>query len=132
MAPVNYSYQSKKKPQNLSFCLFCNSFASFLLQTSNLMHSSLHLSHRFTSCDLYLHCWSVPSRAKCSFCFGPPEINDSNSKYISALIAQSWKRKRKELWKYKHHCFILSSLLLSFNGLFAPYNSTWKSAFIIY
>ena len=35
-------------------------------------------------------------------------------------------KKGKELWRYKHHCFILSSPLLSFNGLFASYNNSTR------
>ena len=43
MVPVDYSYQSKRSIRNLSFYLSSNSLASFLSQTSNLVHSSLHL-----------------------------------------------------------------------------------------
>ena len=148
MVPVDYSYQSKKKHQDpppppffffFFFYLSSNSFSSFLSQTSNLVHRSLSTwSPRFTSHDLYLRCRSLASRAKRSFYFGLPKINGSNSKW-SQLWLHNLKRKKKkekkegkkELWTYKHHCFILSSSLLSFNGPFAPYNSTWKNVFII-
>ena len=65
MVPVDY-YQSKKKYRNLFFYLYSNSFASFLLQTSNFVHRSLHLSTwspRFISHDLYVRCRSLASRA---------------------------------------------------------------------
>jgi len=112
MVPVN----RKRSIWNLSFYLSKFYFASFLLRMSKLLHSSLHLSTwspSFISCDLYLRCWSLANRAKRCFNFGPLKINGTNSKSVSALIAQSWKN-RKELWKYKHHCFILSSLLLCY------------------
>ena len=90
LVPVDYSCQSKKKYQEpfillvqLQLCQFPNSFASFLLQTSNLLHSSLHLttwSPRVTSRDLYLRCRSLASRAKRSFHFGPPKTNGNSSK----------------------------------------------------
>ena len=100
MVPVDY-YQSKKKYRNLFFYLSSNSFASFLLQTFNFVHRSLHLSTwspRFISHDLYVRCRSLASRAKLSsssssssssfffFFFGggggggSPKINSSNSK----------------------------------------------------
>ena len=136
--------KKKKGIRNRFFYLSSNSFASFLSQTSNLVHRSLHLSTwspRFTSHDLYLRCRSLASRAKRSFYFGPPKINGSNSK-LSLLWLHNLEKKRKkkkkkkkkgkERWRYKHHCFILSSSLLSFNGLFAPYNNTWKNVFIIF
>ena len=140
LVPVDYSCQSKKKYQEpflllvqLQLCQFPNSFASFLLQTSNLLHSSLHLttwSPRVTSRDLYLRCRSLASRAKRSFHFGPPKTNGNSSK-LSLLCLHNLEKNRKELWRYKHHCFIFSSSLPSFSGLFDPYNSTWKNAFII-
>ena len=131
MVPVDYSYQSKKKYQE-PFCFTCpsNSFASFLSLTSNLVHHSPNLSTwspRFPSHDWYLCCWSLASRAKHSFYFGPLKTNGSNSK-LSLLWLHNLEKNGKELWRYKHHC----SLLLSFNRLFAPYNSTWKNVFIIY
>ena len=43
MVPVDYSYQQKRSIRNLFFYLSSNSFASFLSQTSNLVHNSLHL-----------------------------------------------------------------------------------------
>ena len=67
LVPVDYFYQSKKSIRNLFFYLSSNSFASFLSQTSNLVHRSLHLSTwspRFTSHYLYLRCRSLASRAK--------------------------------------------------------------------
>ena len=74
--PIN----QKRSIRNLFFYLSSNSFASFLSQTSNLVHRSLHLSTwspRFTSHDLYLRCWSLASRAKRSFYLGPLKINGS-------------------------------------------------------
>ena len=76
-------------------------------------------SPRFTRHDLYQR-RSLASRAKRSFYFGPPKINGSNSK-VSLLWLHNLEKNEKELWRYKHHCFILSSSLISFNGLFAPY-----------
>jgi len=76
-------------------------------------------SPRFISRDLYL-CLAI--RAKWSCHFGPPKINGSSSKFNSALIAKPWEKTNKNgkiLWKYKHHCSILISSLLSFSGLFA-------------
>ena len=78
-------------------------------------------SPRFISRDLYL---SLAIWAKRSFHFSPLKINGSSSKSNSALIAKPWEKTKtkkhgKILWKYKHHCSILISLLLSFNGLFA-------------
>ena len=66
MVPVDYSYQSKRSIRNLFFYLSSNNFASFLSQTSILVHRSLHLSiwsPRYTSHDLYLRCRSLASRA---------------------------------------------------------------------
>ena len=113
MVPVDYSYQSKKKYQE-PFCFTCpsNSFTSFLLPTSNLVHRSPNLStwsSRFPSHDLYLCCWSLASRAKHSFYFGPLKTNGSNSK-LSLLCLHNPPKNGKELGKYKHHCFILSVL----------------------
>ena len=84
------SFSIKKRSiRNLFFYLSSNSFARVLSQTSNLVHSSLHLStrsSRFTSRDLYQRCQSLGNRAK--YCYvGPPKINVSNSKSIPALIA---------------------------------------------
>ena len=46
MVLIDYLYQSKKKHsiRNLSFYLYSNSFASFLSQMFELLHSSLYLS----------------------------------------------------------------------------------------
>ena len=97
MVPVDYSFQSIgillsiKTEVSGTFPFTCpvNSFASFLLQMSNLtLCTALSTwSPRVTRCNLYLNCWSLASWAKCSFHFSPPKINGSNSKYISALIA---------------------------------------------
>ena len=134
MVPVDYSYQSKKKYQEPFFYLSSNSIASFLSQTSNLVHHSLHLSTwsprspRFTSHDLYLCCWSLASRAKRSFYFGPLMINGSNSKLSLFWLHNFPPKNGKELWRYKHRCFILSSSLLSFNFLLiiAHYYYYWS------
>ena len=99
VVPVDYSYQSKQKDQEPFLLVSSNSFASFLSQTSNLVQGSLHLSTwspRFTSHDLYLRCWSLASRAKRSFYFGPPKINGSNSK-LSLL----WLHNLEKKWKKK-------------------------------
>ena len=67
-APIN----QKRSIRYLFFYLSSNSFGSFLSQTSNLVHRSLHLSTwspRLTSHDLYLRCRSLASRAKRSFHF---------------------------------------------------------------
>ena len=128
MVLVHYPYQSQSIG-NLFFYLSSNSFASFLSQTSNLVHCSLHLftwSPRFTSHDLYLRCQSPASWAKCSFYFGPPKINCSNSK-LSLLWLHNLEKIEKN-YKDINTTFILSSSLLSF----ASYNSTWKDVFIIY
>ena len=79
------------------FYLSSNSFASFLSQTSNLVHRSLHLSTwspRFTSHDLYLRRRSLASRAKRSFYFGPPKINGSNCK-LSLLWLHNLEKMEK-------------------------------------
>ena len=73
-----------------------NSFASFLSQTSNLVHRSLLLdisfwSPKFTSHDLHR---SLAGRAKRSFYFGPPKINDSNSK-LSLLWLHNLEKMEK-------------------------------------
>ena len=101
MVPVDYSYQSKKKYQEPLLLLFTwpvtASFASFLSQTSNLVHRSLHLSTwspRFTSHSLYLRRRSLASRAKRSFYFGPPKINGSNSKLSLLWLHNLEKMKR--------------------------------------
>ena len=47
MVPVDY-YQSKRSIMNLFFYLSSNSFASFLSQTSNLVHCTLHYLHLLT------------------------------------------------------------------------------------
>ena len=55
--PIN----QKRSTRNLFFFLSSKSFASFLWQTSDLVHSSLHLSTwppRFTCHDLCLSCRS--------------------------------------------------------------------------
>ena len=94
----DYSYQSKKEVSGtLFFYLSSNSFASFLSQTSNLVHSSLHLSTwspRFANRDMYLGSSSVlvliGSHSLCNsfvvnqFLFShqmekiPPRNNESN------------------------------------------------------
>ena len=89
----------KRSTRNLFFYLSSSSFASFLSQTSNLVHRSLHLStwsplHRFTSHDPYLRCRSLASRAKRSFYFGPPKINGSNSK-LSLLWLHNLEKMEK-------------------------------------
>ena len=94
--PIN----QKRSIRNVSFYLSSSSLASFLSQTSNLVHRSLHLSTWspwFTSRDLYLRCRAVASRAKLSCYFGPPKINGSNSKSISALIKKKKKKKKKKI-----------------------------------
>ena len=63
----------------------------------------------FISRDLYLHCRSLANRAKRSFYFGPPTI--------CALLHNLEKTEQ-------HKCFILSSSLLWFNGIFAPIGET--------
>ena len=115
-APINQKKKKKKKKsiRYVFFYLSSNSFGSFLSQTSNLVHRSLHLSTwspRLTSHDLYLRCRSLASRAERSFYFGPPKINGRNSK-LSLFWLHNFEgtfKKKKELWRYKHHCFILSS-----------------------
>ena len=132
MVLVHYSYQSQRSIRNLFFYLSSNSFASFLSQRSNLVHCSLHLftwSPRFTSHDLYLRCQSPASWAKRSFYFAPPKINCSNSK-LSLLWFLNLEKMEKN-YKDINTTFILNSSLLSFNWLFASYNSTWKDVFII-
>ena len=51
-------------------------------------------SPRFTSHDLYLHCWSLASQAKRSFYFGPLKINGSNSK-LSLLWLHNLEKMEK-------------------------------------
>ena len=107
MVPVDYSYQSKKKKKKkkkkkevsgtFSFTCPVTAFSSFLSQTSNLVHRSLHLSTwspRFTSHNLYLRCRSLASRAKRSFYFGLPKINGSNSK-LSLLWLHNLEKMEK-------------------------------------
>ena len=87
----------KRSIRNLFFYLSSSSFASFLSQTSNLVHRSLHLSNwspRFTSHDLCLRCQSLASWAKSSFYFGPPKINGSNSK-LSLLWLHNLEKMEK-------------------------------------
>ena len=97
MVPVDYSYKSKRSIRYLFFYFSSNSFGSFLSQTSNLVHRSLHLSTwspRFTSHNLYLRCRSLASRAKRSFYFGPPKINGNNSK-LSLLWVRNFEKIEK-------------------------------------
>ena len=91
-----------------------NSFARFLLQMSKLVHSSLPLPAlgRVTQVYLYLCCWSLANRTKCSFYFGPLKINGGNSKYLCFDCIILKKRKSTS---------VLFSLLPSFwQWAFAP------------
>ena len=59
----------KRVIRNVSFHLSSSSFATFLSQTSEVVHISLHLSTWspwFTSCDLYLRCRSLIKTLLCS------------------------------------------------------------------
>ena len=59
----------KRDIRNVSFHLSSSSFATFLSQTSEVVHSSLHLSTwspRFSSRDLYLRCRSLIKTLLCS------------------------------------------------------------------
>ena len=108
-APIN----QKRSIRYLFFYLSSNSFGSFLSQTSNLVHRSLHLSTwspRLTSHDLYLRCRSLASRAKRSFYFGPPKINGRNSK--------KWKRTMKIKTPLFHSQFFVAFVLQFFVALF--------------
>ena len=129
MVPVDYSYQWKKEVSG-TFPFTCPVTALPVFYRRRWTLCSLHLVTRFTSHNLYLRCPSLASRAKRSFNFGPPKINGSTSK-LSLLWLNNLEKNGKELWRYKHNCFILSFWLLSFNGVFAPYNRTWKNVFII-
>ena len=112
MIPVDYSYQSKKKYQEPFLLLAQSQLCQFpIRQTSNLVHHSLHLSTwspRFTSHDLYLRCWSLASRAKRSFYFGPPKINGSNLR-LSLL----WLRNKKKNFLEKNYVDINTTVSFS-------------------
>ena len=91
--PIN----RRRSIRNLFFYLSSNSFVSFLSQTSNLVQRSLHLSNwspKFTSHNVYVRCQSLASWDKCSFYFGPPKINGSNSK-LSLLWLHNLEKMEK-------------------------------------
>ena len=90
--------QSKQSVSIFCYYLFAKRLC-FLSDTSNCMHSSLHLSiwsPRFTTHKLYLRCRSFANRAKRSFHFGPPKINDSNSN-VSLLWLHNLEKNGKEV-----------------------------------
>ena len=99
--PIN----QKRSNRNLFFYLSSNSLVSFLSQTSNLVHSSLHLVT-----------WIYQSQPVSVVGLLPTELNVL---FISVLLQICLcfdciiLRGKME----KHKCFILISLLLSFSEL---------------
>ena len=140
MVPVDYYNLKKEKEKKVSgtlpFICPVTALSVFYRRRLTLCTALSTWSPRFTRRNLYLRRRSLASRAKHSFYFGSPKISQlQNYVCFDCIILREREREKnnnQQPWNINTtYCFILSSSLLSFNGLFAPYNSTWKNAFII-